>query len=151
MEKFTLKKFSEQKSFEYVSKYVLTDENDEGTKSRQFTQTVSDMIPAPLADSFKQLSVEAAKLLSTDPEKTHCTGITLSGKDDKKGVALEGVVRYSTYPLKFKLPKIKYLQGDSEMHARFTVIMNQLEVQIKDYVLNGSDATVEVFGEDSNK
>lgn len=151
MEKFTLKKFSEPKSFEYVCKYNLTDENDEGIKSREFTQTNSDALPLPLIDLFGKLGALSAQLLGTDVAKTQCTGITLTGKGEKRGIAMEGSVKYGTYPMKFKLPKIKYLQGQSKMHAELTVIMKDLEVQVRDYVLNGSNAQVEVFGENTNK
>ena len=73
------------------------------------------------------------------------TTIKLSGKDDAIGISISGHFIYGLTKIQFKTSKIKYKAADNDFCAELTVLVEQITAEIKKYLFDGVNETVEVF------
>lgn len=73
------------------------------------------------------------------------TTIKLSGKDNAIGISISGHFIYGLTKIQFKTSKIKYKAADNDFCAELTVLVEQITAEIKKYLFDGMNETVEVF------
>ena len=122
--------------------YKLESVNPDGTtETTEYTQT-SNRPPHPdLLKHVEELGKIAAQIIGV--ENASVTHITLSGKGDKKGIAMSGYIRR----VKFSIPTVRYGSNDSEVAVKLTVIVAALEEEIKKYLFDDKYASEGVLGE----
>lgn len=132
---------------------VETDEND-GMSENEFHVKISRSVQFELAEIFmKRLPEVVADMIGDiaayDTEtmmatKIRATGITFAGKDDNEGVSIIGERESKCGKITFKTPRIKYLLGDTDFHAKLTVIAADIRREFETY-LRGEISKPEVF------
>lgn len=75
-------------------------------------------------------------------------GISFAGENENIGISITGAIRAKCGKIVFKTPRIKYLAGDSETHAKLTVFANAVVEEVKQYLFEGKTEEMGLFGKE---
>ncbi len=159
-----MEKSFELKSFKFDAfgaecKYrVSATDDDNVTMEQDFHVKVSRPIHLDLETLFeKDLrdvmvhlfdNTEYTAELDMGNSRIAVNGISFAGKNENIGISISGTLRTKCGIIKFKTPRIKYLAGDSDIHAKLTVFADAVVEEVKQYLFEGKTEEMGLFGEE---
>lgn len=92
-------------------------------------------------------NMEDIALVQMGNSRIYPTGISFAGKNDNIGIAISGNIATGVGRVAFKIPRIKYLTGDSDLCAKLTVFADAIVNEAHEYLFENKSEDMPVFGE----
>ena len=129
-------------------KYVLTETDDEGvTTEQEHNVKIARPVHNDLIRQFVNLGDIVREIFGIHEMDVLAGAITFAGKGDNIGLGIAGNISTKMGAAKFKIPRIKYLTGESEVCAKLTVFADAVVNEVYAYLFENKSAKMEVFGE----
>lgn len=128
-------------------KYVLTETDDEGVATEQeYHAKIARPIHEDLVKLFGENLCEVVRDIFGIPElEVLPSGFTFAGKGDNIGLGITGTIATKMGAAKFKIPRIKYLTGESDVCAKLTVFADAVVNEVYAYLFENKSAKLSVF------
>lgn len=158
VQEFKLKSFKIDAFGGVDCKYAVKETADDGEITEQdFHIKSSRPVHADLEALFSgDLTKAVAHILDTTDDvaalelgkcRLFPDGIAFAGKDDNVGLSITGYRQTEHGRVRFKVPRVKYLQGVDDVCAWLTVFADAVVNEVHAYLFEGKIAETEVFGE----
>ncbi len=132
--------------------YQLSETDDDGiVTEKEYHVKDSRPIHSALRALFEKDLTEIVAMIfdvSDERAKSICPiGISFAGKNDNIGIAISGNIETGVGRVAFKVPRIKYLTGVSDLCAKLTVFADAIVNEAHEYLFENKSEDMPVFGE----
>lgn len=129
---------------------VVTEQDFHVKVSRPVHSALETLFTKDLRDIMVQVldNTDYSAELELADSRIEVWGISFAGKNENIGISISGAIRAKCGKIAFKTPRIKYLAGDSEIHAKLTVFADAVVEEVKQYLFEGKTEEMGLFGEE---
>lgn len=136
-------------------KYRLVETSADGTvDEKEYHVKLSKPAHPDLMALFKNLHDVAAVVFEElveigelDEPKLLPTGIVFAGKGENKGISITGERTTKYGRATWKIPRIKYLSGQSTVDMQLTVFADAISQEVYSYLFENKVARMQIIGE----